>query len=430
MLVEFSVSNYRSIRDRVTLSLVASADESHPSNYFKDVAGKHRLLKTAAIYGANASGKSNVIAALHTMRRVIRESHTAQRGEPIPVVPFRLDKQTANAPTEFEIVFIIDSARYVYGFAADRERIHGEWLTEAGLGGARVVPRNLFQRSLQPDGIAYRQEFGAHWKPAKTGIADDTLENQLFLSKFAQNNHPIAGRVLDWFRERLRSMSSEPEDAGELAYTASLCDKEEKTRERVQQMLRDADLGIEDFACRKVPRQESREWQRLPSSVRKRILKDMGERADPTVLQAILTKHQMTDGSGFAEFDLKRDESSGTQRFFSLAGPFIDSMRSGNILFCDELDSSLHPALSRALVRMVHQNTTTPFQFVFTTHDCSLLDADLLRRDQVWFTEKNKSMATDLYSLSDVKPRSGENFRKGYLNGRYGAIPFLGEFTF
>ena len=185
MLVEFSVSNYRSIRDRVTLSLVASADESHPSNYFKDVAGKHRLLKTAAIYGANASGKSNVIAALHTMRRVIRESHTAQRGEPIPVVPFRLDKQTANAPTEFEIVFIIDSARYVYGFAADRARIHGVWLTEAGLCCARVVPLNLLQRALQPEGIASRQEFGARWKTGKTGIADGTLRTQLLLSKIA-----------------------------------------------------------------------------------------------------------------------------------------------------------------------------------------------------------------------------------------------------
>jgi len=430
MLVEFSVSNYRSIKDRVTLSLVASADESHPDNYFEDIAGKHRLLKTAAIYGANASGKSNVIAALQTMRHVILESHTAQRGEAIPVVPFRLDQQTANAPSEFEVVFIIDSARYVYGFAADRERIHREWLTEANLSGARAVPRSLFQRSLQPDGTDKR-EFGAHWRPAKTAIADDALENQLYLSKFAQNNHPIAGRVLDWFRKRLRSISSEPEDAGELLFTVRLCDQDAETRARVQQMLRDADLGIEGFTCKKVPLQESREWQRLPSSVRQRILKEMGDPADPTVLSAVLTKHQMTDGSGFAEFDLKQDESSGTQRFFSLAGPFIASMTSGSILFCDELDSSLHPALSRALVRMVHQNTSqTPFQFVFTTHDCSLLDADLLRRDQVWFTEKNRAMATDLYSLSDVKPRSGENFRKGYLNGRYGAIPFLGEFTF
>jgi hypothetical protein len=225
-------------------------------------------------------------------------------------------------------------------------------------------------------------------------------------------------------------MSSKPEATSEFGFTAGLCEKDEKIKAKVYSMIRDADLGIEDFTVKSEPFLESRQWLRIPEKARKQILIDLGTESDKAMVTRVVTRHLMTDGVTDVEFDLMEDESSGTKRFYSLAGPFIHSMMNGNVLFCDELDSSLHPMLSRALVDMAHQHSDSSFQFIFTTHDCSLLDAELFRRDQVWFTEKNKSNATDLYSLWDIKPRKEENYRKGYLSGRYGAIPFIGDFSF
>lgn len=430
MLVEFSVKNFRSIKDKVTLSLVASSsDDAHPENTFTDPSGKIRLLKTAAIYGANASGKSNVVKAMGAMRHLILKSHELQRGDEIRVTPFALDAQSVLEPTEFEVIFVRDDMRYVYGFRVDCECVHEEWLTQTDLTGGKASPRVLFQRERRADG-SYEWDFKEHWRPKTQRLSRDTNDNTLFLAKAVQNNHALAAKVFDWFRDKFRTMSGEPEDTPDLDFTASLCDKDTEVRSVVRLMLKDADLGIDDFTCEKEPLIESRKWLQMPEEVRKRILSDLGAKSDKAVVRKIVTKHLMADGITLADFDLNEDESDGTQRLFALAGPFIHSMMNGHVLFCDELDSSLHPMLTRALVDMVHQHPSSVFQFIFTTHDCSLLDADLFRRDQVWFTEKNKAMSTDLYSLWDIKPRSEENFRKGYMNGRYGAIPFLGEFTF
>lgn len=365
------------------------------------------------------------------MRHLVLNSHKLQRGQKIDVIPFRLDPTSAQEPTEFEVVFIIGSIRYVYGFSADQDEIWEEWLTEADLNGLRIKPRArvLFERERQPDGT-YTRKFGEHWKPKKEQIVEDTLENQLYLAKFAQNNHKLAGCIFDWFRGRFRTMSNEPEDSSELAFTADLCERDIDVRTKVNLLLRHADLGIEDFVYNQLPINELPEWLKLSEDERKQILTNLGSDSDKEIIYKIITKHLMADGVTPVDFNLSEDESDGTRRLFALAGPFIHSMLNGNVLFCDELDSSLHPMLTRALIDMVHHQSNTSFQFIFTTHDCSLLDADLFRRDQIWFTEKRKDMSTDLYSLWDIKPRPGENFRKGYLNGRYGAIPFLGEFTF
>ena len=431
MLVEFSVKNFRSIKDKVTLSLVASSEDTHPENTFTDPSGKVRLLKSAAIYGANASGKSNIIEAINTMRNFIRKSHKQQRGDKIDVIPFRLDPLSVSCPSEFEVVFIKDDLRYTYGFSADQERVHEEWLMEADLSGQRVFPRRLFQRELQQDG-KYKWAFGEHWKPKIRDLENTTLENALYFSLAVKSNHHKASIIFDWFLKTLRSISGEPEGTPDMAFTIDLCETQQNIKLEVLAMMKDADLGIEDFSNRKEPLVQSREWLKMPEDEQKQILTELGEDTDKIVLQKIITKHLMTDGVTSADFDLMDDESHGTQRIFSLAGPVIHSMKNGNIIFCDELDSSLHPMLSRALIDMVHKHSDPPFQFIFTTHDCALLDSDLFRRDQIWFTEKDNEMATKLSSLWDIKikPRSDENFRKGYLSGRYGAIPFLGEFNF
>jgi len=428
MLVEFSVKNYRSIKDKVTLSLTASSEDIHPGNVFSDPSGKVRLLKTAAIYGANASGKSNVIMALQTMRQLVLKSHELQRGEKIDVIPFRLDPDTVEQPTEFEVVFIKDGRRFIYGFSADQYRVREEWLSEANLDALKVAPRMLFHRELQSDGTYGDPKLGDYWKPKNRSLWNETNDNTLFLAKSAQNNHPHAAIVFDWFRRSFRTISSEPENSAEMRWTAGLCERDPEVKSMIQAMLKDADLGIEDFTCEKEPLEESRVWPQIQDELRLRLSPDLAVKHVSVYLQKVISKHLMADGVTHVDFDLKDNESDGTQRLFSLAGPFIHSLLNGNVLFCDELDSSLHPTLTRSLIDMVHRHSGS-FQLIFTTHDSSLLDAELFRRDQIWFTEKNRSMSTDLYSLWDIKPRAGENFRKGYLNGRYGAIPFLGDFN-
>ncbi len=423
MLVQFSITNYRSIKNKITLSMVASVDDSLMSNTIS-VDSKTRLLRSAAIYGANASGKTNVIRALSCMRNIVMESHRYQRNEQINVEPFLLSDQNHPGPTEFEIVFIKNETRYVYGMSVDHDRVYEEWLNSVDLANDRQVPKLLFNRILQADGH-YEQKFGNSWKPKKERIVSDCLENQLYLSKFAQNNHPIAGIVFDWLSANFRPMSSSPENTPDRIYTADICLEDINIKNKIVELLRDADLGISDFYVSKEPLKTSSKWQILPDTVKQLIEKDMASGNSEHFTHDIVVRH-VIDGHS-VDFDLS-DESAGTQRLYALAGPFMNSLLAGNVLFVDELDSSLHPLLTRSLVEMVNKNTKSNFQFIFTTHDSTLLDSELFRRDQVWFTEKNGDLITDLYSLWDLKPRQNENYMKWYLAGRYGSIPFRGDF--
>lgn len=402
MLVEFNVSNYRSLRSKVTLSLVASPDDNYLENTFLDPSGKLRLLKSAVIYGPNASGKSNIIKALGLMRQIILSSHDMQRGQHIDVTPFMLDESDQAAPTQFEVTFITDGVKYTYGFSATQLAIADEWLYEASMAGRRISPRLLFERHRKPDG-SYDSKFGEYWKPRNDKIADSTLENQLYLAKFAQNNHELAGTVYDWFLNRYCTMINNSDVRPDIGVTADLCLNDECIHEQVGTIMREADLGIQSIRC----------------------IKDTSSRDG----YRVKTLHLLQNGGHSVEFDLQHDESDGTQRLFALAGPFIQSIFHGNVLFCDELDSSLHPMLTRAMVKLVHQQASAPFQFVFTTHDCSLLDGDLFRRDQIWFTEKDTQQQTTIHPLWGSKARVEQNFRKAYMAGRYGAVPSVREFT-
>jgi AAA15 family ATPase/GTPase len=418
MLIEFRVANYLSFRDSATLSLVASKDTAHPGNTvvadgFEDLP----LLKVAAVYGANASGKSNLLKALRFMQTfVTNSSKHGQEGDPIGVVPFKLDAELAGNPSEFEVVLALGGERYVYGFSADGTRVHEEWLTVAP---PHRKARTLFRRTSDGE-IA----FGDTWQGERVRLQKLTRANALFLSVAMQFNNASVKPVFDWFQVRLSA--AEPWAEDQLEGTLWLLAEHPPFAEYLDRFVRAADLGIDRFTVSRVPVTQRPFWSSLPEAVRVKWLADVPSGVTPTEPVA-RTIHRSSSGTG-VPFD-PAEESAGTQRLIGLAAPWFLAAAAKHCLLVDELETHLHPAMTRFLVNVLQESAGA--QLIFTTHDCSLLDAGLFRRDQIWFTEKDPDTgATKLYSLYDYRVRKDENFRNGYLSGRYGAIPFVGEWTF
>jgi uncharacterized protein len=416
MLMQFTVANYRSIKDPVTLSLVASSDSEHPGNCMvaEDGAGL-RLLKSAAIYGANAAGKSNLVKALAFMRSfVLGSSREGQRGTAIGVVPFRLEAEAAAEPSEFEVMLAVGGRRYVYGFTADGERVHEECLTEV----ARK-PRTLFSRT--PDG---RIRFGEHWRGGRKTLEGLTRPNALFLSVAGQFNNETVTPVLDWFlsglhvvpdglsptpRARLANRTT-AEGASFAARLSSLAQVADLAIDRIELVSDEYDVdGSEDRTISRRELLEVREASPAP----------WGEWVSVPAFRAIHVTEEGTE----VTLDLT-EESAGTQRIVELADPWFQVIDAGGTLLVDEIERSLHPLLARYLIQVMHDSAAG--QLVFTTHNTELLDLKLLRRDQVWFVEKDRAAASHLRSLWDYHALKGENVRRGYLEGRYGATPIIG----
>ena len=418
MLVQFSVKNYRSFKEKVSLNLEASSDKTFADNVFEAPAGKkpQHLLKSAAIYGANASGKSNLVKALDFMRHFVVMSATMRhRGSPIPVVPFRLDDDWTAQPSEFEVVFLLDEKRYVYGFAATRERIQAEWLTVADKG-----TRMLFERNAgEPI------KFGADWKGERKKLEELTRANALFLSVAAQFNHPVASRVHAWFRNLLwiynEKLILEKAMSPVQAYQ-----HDTSFAQFLHELIRKADIGIEDFAITEHAVPADRIAEARSAYLATFQYENLTE-SDDLVSYTIKARHLDPHGKSI-HLDLYEEESDGTYQLFMLSAAWYQALQHPHVFVIDELDTHLHPNLMRMLVQLMHQSPAS--QLIFTTHDSSLLNADLFRRDQIWFTEKDRSGTTDLYSLWDFKARTEENYQLGYLKGRYGAIPFIGDLNF
>ena len=417
MLIEFSVTNFRSFRERQTLSLAkARGQELSKTNSFKvNAANEFQLLRSAAIYGPNAGGKSNLLRAVETMKDIVLNSANQQRGDELPVDPFRLDSTTQEKPSEFEIIFIVEGVRYQYGFTATKERINEEWL----LAYPKKRPQRWFDRIWNSEKETYDWELGGNLTGAKQLWQKSTRDNALFLSTAVQLNSQQLQPIYDWFMNKLRT--SQVGGWG-IGFSASLCENEEKIQ--VLEFLKAADLGITDievdtevFDPQKLP-------DHMPESIKNDLVKQMKGKK---VLDKVRTIHKTMEGNIVA-FDLLEDESDGTQRFFGFAGPWLDSLESGNVLFIDELHENLHPKLVQFLVQLFHSDITNPnnAQLVFTTHETSILNQEVFRRDQIWFSEKNSSQASELYPLTDFSPRKGkENLELAYLSGRYGALPFV-----
>jgi uncharacterized protein len=423
MLIEFKVANFRSIREEQTLSLVASNADKELRSCIIDhelpgLAGT-RFLRGAAIYGANASGKSNVVKASQFLAGFVTSSATrVEPGEPTGVEPFKLDDHSQSQPSVFEITFVADDVRYVFGCSLSSTRVVEEYLFAYPKG----VPQRWYQRAYtgKKSNPYSWVTTSANFKSDKS-LEEKTRENSLFISVAAQFNHPQLLPIASWFRKNLRAIQLSVDDGLIPSFTAeSVADP--ARRESILSLLRSADIGIVD--AKVVKRTVKLEQIRagLPPALLSKL--DKGEVRFPPTYDIRLAHRSETGKSVDLPFNV---ESAGTRRMFALAGPWIDILENGRTVFVDEIESSLHPVLVRELLKLVLCNESNPkgAQIVFTTHSTALLDSTLLRRDQIWFTEKGPAGSTHLYPLSDFSPRKSEALAKGYLAGRYGAIPFL-----
>lgn len=425
MLIKFSVKNFKTFRERAELSMVAS-------NYDKTMEEENivyipefdlRILKSAVVYGANASGKSKLMEAFSAMRRLIlTSSKETQKGDVLRVEPFKLNTSSEHQPTEFEIVFLYHGKLFRYGFEADKTHIISEWLYHK----PNTKEIELFHRE--------GQEFNIHarsFPKGKTLVKEKLVrENTLMLSAAAQWNDEKAGEVLDWVRS-FNVISGLEEDAYATFTLSELNDPIKKNKQLA--FLQKADLDIQDLTLEKmelskIPTNIHPEFRAIPE----RKLKDGKE-----MIADVLTAHKKYDEHNrFIEninFSLQNDESSGTLKFFLLSGPILYAINNGCLLVIDELDSSLHPNLVTKIVELFNSKVRNPnnAQLIFNTHNTNLLSVDLFRRDQVWFTEKNRYGEAALYSLADFKTsevRKEDNFEKNYIRGKYGAVPYLGDF--
>jgi AAA15 family ATPase/GTPase len=418
VLIEFSVANFKSIKSQQTFSMArGKGDELMESNSFMPE-GLNRLglLRTAVIYGPNAAGKSNFIEAMQVMAQIVAESASElQRGDELPVEPFKLDPQTKNSPTEFETVFISGGTRYQYGFAANKERVTEEWLIAFPRGRAQ----HWFARLWNEKKNEYQWDMGNALQGKKQLWLESTRSNALFLSTAVQLNSQQLQPVYDWFNDTLRTTTVSGWGPG---FTASLCNDPE-SKVKVLNLLKAADIDIQDISVKKKLFDEKELPEDLPEEVKENIISKMKGKE---ILDELHLMHEDSTGAlvGF-EFE---EESDGTQKLFSFAGPWLDTLKKGYVLFVDELHDNLHPRLVQFLVELFHSNETNPnnAQLVFTTHETTILNQDVFRRDQIWFCEKRDDHATTVYPLTDFSPRKGrENLELSYLAGRYGAVPYV-----
>lgn len=411
MLVEFSVENYLSINDRVTLSMVASKDNSHDNNVIENIDKKLNFLKTAVIYGANGSGKTNVLKAIRFLSYFIRTSHEMQRGKKIDVEPFKLERACLDKPSAFDLIFIINEVRYAYGFSATEDKVVDEYLYYYPNGRQSII----FERT---DTVNYKFTNDIE---KQTQIKEKFhSDNKLFISTLSVWEYDKAQIPFKWINDNLRILIFR-ENLESL--TIDLMKKDESVSKRVKSLLKSVVRDIEDITLTEIDINEDDNP----------LLKFLSDEAKESLFNSknnklinVNTVHKMNDSDELVEFDLL-NESDGTQKLFGLLGYWIKALDEGLTLVVDELDVRLHSHLTKFLVELFHNPAINKnnAQLIFSTHDTNLLDQDIFRRDQIWFTEKKDNNSTDLYSLDDFSVRKDAAIEKGYLQGKYGAIPYI-----
>ena len=402
MIIEFSVANFLSFKDRVTFSMIANSTSGLDDNYINS--NERRILKTAALYGANASGKSNLFKILNFVLFMLKTSNSTDVNAKLPIVPFKFNKEMRNKPSEFEIKFVVDDVRYVYGFVADTIQIYEEYL--------------YYYPNGRETKIFDRTNICDYSFPQK----DEKILNDIVL-KNAANKFFIA-TATNWNFEKTKtpynfltmniSVFSDLSELRDLALREYLKD-DKLLKDFALDFLRRADFNIEDY---KVIETE------IPDDVLASIpdFIKVGMKEKFKVFTALF-KHKDS------EFELSyEEESMGTQIIFCFIPFIMNAFNNKKVIVVDELDKSLHPYLLEMIVQMFNDSDINKkgAQLIFNTHDTNLLKLNILRRDQIWFTEKNESSGvSDLYPLSDFSVRKAENIEKGYMLGRYGAVPFI-----
>ena len=426
MLIELKISNFRSIREEQTFSLVAgNADKELTSCVIdRELPGLSgvRFLKGAAIYGANASGKSNIIEAIsYVTDFVLRSATKIHPGDPTGAEPFKLDRESPNKPSEFEVTFVAEGDRFVFGFSVTPTRVVEEYLVAYPKG----VPQRWYQRTFNASKNSYDWAKPSTSFKQDKSLQDKTRENSLFLSVGPQFNHAQLTQVFNWFKKSVKFIHLSADAMLHPGFTAELVAKPTH-HDRILNLLRSADIGVADAQIKETEISIDELKKNLPPAILSRLEKD-GQIKSQKGIEINLT--HKADGIAPVALDFDDEESAGTRRFFALLGPWTDILDNGHTVFVDEIETSLHPILVKELLKLLlcSKNNPKGAQVVFTTHNPVLLDGTLMRRDQIWFTEKSPAGATHLYPLTDYQPRKDEALAKGYLAGRYGAIPFMPE---
>ena len=412
MLVEFSVKNFRSFKEKVTFSMEKGVGEELDKNIIN--INNLKVLKSAAIYGANASGKSNLINAFTVAILMVRSSNTIPvNGKWLGVVPFEFDEKTKQEPTYFEFIFITNGIKYKYSFSADKSKIHNESL-EA-------------YYSQKPTLIFRRENVNEYtYTSDETKLRDieaKNTDNKLFLSTATTWNYDKTKDAFLWFMNCVDTFNdfSMISDEDLKNFSKDNSDLKDFTLK----LLKASDIVIKDIMVKY-------EEKDMDSTMINMLVPSAARSAETPKIKNvnIEVEHEIIDKNGKnSVYKLNfNDESAGTQIMFALA-PFLKrAFEEQKVIIVDELEKSLHPTLVEYIINIFNnpEINKANSQLIFSTHAINLLDLDIFRRDQIWFTEKNSETGiTELYPLDDFSVRKTENIQKGYLNGRYGAIPFI-----
>ncbi|MDY3530281.1 ATP-binding protein [Riemerella anatipestifer] len=422
MIEEFSFGNFWSFKDIQTLNMTAakikSKNVSLDTNNVFPLNKELSLIKSKAIYGANASGKSNVVKALVTFIRIIRDSAKEEKALSL-IDSFQLSTETTSQPTFFQLIFRVGKTRYRYGFEADDKSIKSEWLFSTP--SKREQP--LFIREKNEiveinqthfeEGVLYQKLL----ENSKDQIFTDT---SLFLTHLNSIGFAKLSKQIFKTISSISIVSGLGHQGMYSIAGESLSDAIKK--KFILDFLKKADVGIEDLETVEITNEN------LPDSVEEEVKQELKKG------KIIVSSRTQFDSNlkavGKSEFSFGNQESEGTKKMFELS-PFIyRSLKEGLPLVIDEFDSRFHPLLTKKIVELYNSSENKKSQLIFTTHDTNLLSPELLRRDQIDFVEKDKFGASHLYTLVEIKGvRNDASFEKDYIQGKYGAIPFLGDFT-
>ena len=393
MLIEFSVSNFRSIKDLQTLSFLATAMNEHEKTNVFDATDKIRLLKSTCIYGANGGGKSNLVKAIWAMISYVKAPFEDRRKFDEHIQPFKLNTSTRKEGSFFQIVFILEGRTYRYGFVYLKGKIMSEWL----FGTANKNEVEYFTRENK--NIYINKE---RFKEG-IGLESKTREDNLFLNVVYEFNGKIAETICIYFTKIFIVQGFDMATKKILRDASYQVIQDKKDKYRFLEILKIADAEIFDI--------------NLEYNYEKEVNQIISQRK-------LFNENEQEEG--LVNFDFDDEASDGTKKMFYYSGTFVNLMKSGGTIIIDQFDERFHTSLTKAIVKLFNSEKNKSAQLCFVTHDTNLLDNDLLRRDQIYFAEKNQRGETAIYSLNEIKGvRNDSSIEKDYIKGKYGAIPFI-----
>ena len=412
MLIDFSFENFASYRDAVHFSMKATADKTNEKGSVSGV-GKDRILRCSAIYGANGSGKSNFVHAFIYVHRIVSDSKSVKDWNPSGNY-FRLDNSSKTKPSYFELNFNYDGLKYRYGFESNLKKVFSEWLFVS----KSTRETKLFTRE------GMKVSLGKSFINASK-LVSHLKSDRLFLNLADENKILDAENVVDWIKFT-RIQSGIFDTSGSLYTRHILKDHDEEDRQKILNILKTFDTQINDiYIINKDTHERVEKTDRVKKKSMLSRLKKTRARYDIAITRKAYEGGKVV---GETQFELG-EESNGTQRLVGLSALLIDVLDHGYPMVVDELEAKLHPLITKKIIEIFNSSklNKSNSQIIFTTHDTNLLAGNGLRRDQVWFTEKDKRGLSHIYSLAEFKPRKDSSFEKNYIEGRYGAVPYLGN---